>query len=276
MNLLSWIRKALSFGNGLIAFVGALAFSIVLINQSPDGKWVFHEVMISTILLPVQGVVSQFTGSIRIHAENKRLRQENTRLRIENDRFRQELTALPRRSFMETWADSSHLHLKAGRIVALDAGRFGQSWVINLGSRDSIDVNMPVLTEKGIVGKVVKCFPFHSLVQVITDPGFKASVRNQRNRARGILENWRMGTLGVRIPAGADLQEGDTLITTGLGGVFPEGLLLGVAGEAFSDENESGRVEDWRQVRLFQDPNRVEELFVLIHRDEWILKGGAP
>jgi rod shape-determining protein MreC len=272
LNFLSWIRKFFAFGNGIFAFAGALVFSVVLINQNPGGKWVFHEVLISTLLLPVQGVVSQFTGSILIHAENKRLRHENTRLRLENDRFRQSLLAVPRRHNMLQWADSSSLNLKAGRILALEAGRFGQTWVINLGLRDSVDINMPVLTEKGIVGKIVKCFPFHSLVQVITDPGFKASVRIHRSRARGILESWRVGTLGVRVPSGTDLQAGDTLVTTGLGGVFPEGLVLGVTGDSLEEVKELGQVETWRKVKLFQDPNRVEELFVLIREDNWILK----
>jgi rod shape-determining protein MreC len=134
---------------------------------------------------------------------------------------------------------------------------------------------MPVLTSRGVVGKTIKTYPGHSLVQLLSDPAFKVSVLSDRSRARGILEADGPERLVARFPAGSDVARGDTLMTTGLGGVFPKGLRVGAAGrEITRQEKENQDVMRSFRVESFQRLNTVEEAFVLIKKDSWEL--GTP
>jgi rod shape-determining protein MreC len=270
VNILAWISKALTVWNGVFSFLLALVFSGSLLSLDAGGKRVFHEVAVGTVLYPVQSVLARFDGTVRIYRENARLTRENAALRAESDWLRQALRQAPRLEEMERFRQSVTLRLKSGQVVAQDAGRFQTSWVIDLGEKDSVEVNMPVMTSRGVVGKTIKVFGDHSLVQLIFDPAFKISVQSDRSRARGILEADGPERLVARFPAGSDVARGDTLITTGLGGVFPKGLRVGFAGrEVTRQEKENQDVIRSFRVEPFQRLNTVEEVFVLIKRDSW-------
>ena len=270
MNILEWLRKALTVWNGAFSFLLAVIFSGVLLSLDVSGKRVFHEVMIGTVLFPVQSVLSRFDGTVGIYGENRRLTRENAALRAENDWLHQMQRQAPRLVGMARFQQSVSLRLKATRVVAQDPGRFQTAWVIDVGESDSIRVNMPVVTARGVVGKTIKTYRDHSLVQLLTDPAFKISVLSDRSRARGILEADGPERLVARFPAGSDVARGDTLMTTGLGGVFPKGLRVGAAGrEVTRQEKENQDVMRSFRVESFQRLNTVEEAFVLIKKDFW-------
>src|SRR5690606_1067154 len=204
--------------------------------------------------------------------ENARLTRENAALRTENDWLLQMQRQSSRLEEMARFNQTVSLRLTPGRVVAQDPGRSQSAWVIDLGSLDSVAVNMPVLTSRGVVGKTVKVYRNHSLVQLLTDHAFKAAVQSDRSRARGILESDGPGRLVARFPAGSDVARGDSLITAGLGGVFPKGLRLGTAGrEVTRQEKEHQDVIRSFRVMPFQELNTVEEVFVLIKTDSWVL-----
>jgi rod shape-determining protein MreC len=271
VNILAWLRKVLTVWNGVFSFLLVLVFSGALISLDSTGKRVFHEVMTGTVLYPVQSLFSRFGGTFRIHSENIRLNRENAALRSENDWLRQMHRQTPRLQDMARFRTSVSLRLKPGRIVAQDPGRYQAAWVVDLGSVDSVAVNMPVLTAHGVVGKVVKVYRNHSLVQLLTDHTFRMSVQSDRSRARGILESEGPNRLVARFPAGSDVARGDSLLTAGLGGVFPKGLRVGTAGrEVTRQEKENQDVMRTFRVEPFQGLNTVEEVFVLIKSDRWV------
>ena len=277
MNLLEWIRKALTVWRGIFSFVLCLIFSGVLISQDHSGRMVFHQVMIGTFFYPVQAVLSRFNGTIRIYHENAQLHRENALLRAENDFLTESLRQVPRLQDMEHFRSAVSLRLKPGQIIAQDAGRLQMVWVMDLGLADSVQVNMPVITSRGMVGKTVKCFQNYSLVQLLSDPSFKAAVQVDRSRARGILESFGGSRLIARFPAGSDVLTSDTLITAGLGGVFPKGLRVGtVSHEVTGVEEQDADVIRSYQVEPFQKPGTVEEVFVLIKEDQWKLEDASP
>jgi rod shape-determining protein MreC len=272
VNILGWLRKALTVWNGVFSFLLALLFSGVLLSLDGPGQLVFHRVMVGTVLYPVQATLSNFDGTVRIYRENERLRRENAALRAENDWLTEARRQLPRLEGMSRFQTAVSLRLKPARVVAQDPGRFQSAWVIDLGRTDSMTVNMPVLTSHGVVGKIVRVYRNHSLVQLLSDHAFKVSVQSSRSRARGILESDGPERLVARFPAGSDVARGDSLTTTGLGGVFPKGLRLGTAGrEITRQEKEHQDVIRTFRVRPFQELNTVEEVFVLVKTDSWML-----
>ena len=277
MNILDWLRKALTVWNGVFSFVLALVFSGALLSLDAAGRLVFHEVMTGTVLYPVQATLSRFDVTLRMHRENARLTRENAALRAENDWLQQALRQAPRLEEMARFRQAVSLRLVPGRVIAQDPGRFQAAWVIDLGSADSVGVNMPVLTSRGVIGKTVKVYHGHSLVQLMADPAFKVSVQSNRSRARGILEADGPERLVARFPAGSDVARNDTLITAGLGGVFPKGLRVGTTGrEVTRQEKENQDVMRAFRVEPFQALHTVEEAFVLLKADSWTLEDSLP
>src|SRR5690606_24705198 len=122
--------------------------------------------------------LSRFDGTLRVYRQNTRLTRDNVALRAENDWLRQSLRQMSRLEEMDRFQLSVSLRLKPGRVIAEDPGRFQAAWVIDLGTADSVGINMPVLTSRGVVGKTARVYARHSLVQLLSDPGFKVSVQS--------------------------------------------------------------------------------------------------
>jgi len=273
VNLLLWLRKALVVWQGVFSLLICVIFCSVLLSQDQSGRMVFHQVMVSTFLYPFQSVLSRFDLDFRIYHENEALRRENVALRTENDFLTQSLRQVPRLQEMERFRENVSLRLKPGRIIAEDAGPLQLTWVLDLGKADSLDVNMPVVTPRGLVGKISKCFEHYSFVQLFSDPAFKVSVQVNSSRARGMLESEGPDQLVAQFPAGSEVHPGDTLITAGLGGVFPKGLQVGkVSSDISETEEQNGDVTQSFLIRPFQPLNTVEEVFVLIKQDAWNLE----
>lgn len=276
MNILGWLRKALTVWNGIFSFLLALVFAATLLSLDGPGRLVFHRVVTGTLLYPVQATLSGLDGTVALSRENARLRRENAALRAENDWLHDAFRQRPRLEAMADFQRSVSLRLKPARVIAEDPGRFQAAWVINLGTADSVQPNMPVLTSRGVVGKTIRVYRNHSLVQLMSDHAFKVSVQSSRSRARGILEPDGPERLVARFPAGSEVARGDSLTTTGLGGVFPKGLRIGTAGrEVTRQEREHQDVIRTFRVEPFQELNTVEEVFVLIKADSWVLADAA-
>jgi len=122
--------------------------------------------------------------------------------------------------------------LPAGSITASIIGNSASSWfqscLLDKGSIEGIQKGMAVVTPLGIVGQVVSVTGHSAKVLLITDANSGVDVLVQRTRARGIvsgsLENV---TIMKYVKRSEDIQEGDRLITSGLDGVFPKGLMVG-------------------------------------------------
>ncbi len=271
MSIFDWFLRLFTLGKGIVSLVICVIFCAVLISLKPPERQTFHDVMISTFLYPAQYILSKLTRTVQIYKENERLKNQNTSLRLENDYLVQAIKELPRVQEMEAFGARSQLKLKMAQIAAEDPGRYSNNWVINLGHEDSVDVNMPVMTALGIVGKTAKCYRSHCLVQGLTDPNCKVSVLCNRSRVKGMLEAWPGGKLVARFPMDGDVGAGDTLVTSGMGGVFPKGLLVGAVAGEHQDASEGADILKGLEVKPFQNPHRVEEVFVLIRPDSWIL-----
>jgi rod shape-determining protein MreC len=158
----------------------------------------------------------------RLRAEVEHLRQDNVSLpefQRENQRLREQLAlrqALP--SFR--WAE--------GRVIGYDATNTVRSIIINAGSRDGINEGMIVISSQGIVGRVVRASPNTAKILLITDGSSSINAVVQSSRARGVVNGGANGELTMRyIAKGEQVRTGDRIVTSGLGGVYPEGLLIG-------------------------------------------------
>jgi rod shape-determining protein MreC len=122
-------------------------------------------------------------------------------------------------------------------VVSVDIDPFVRKMLINKGSADGVYEGLPVLDAQGVVGKVVHTSVFMSSVQLITNLTHVLPVVIQRNGVRAIAEG--TGATDqlslLYLPDTADVQQGDLLLTSGLGGLFPRGYPVGAVASVKQD-----------------------------------------
>ena len=120
------------------------------------------------------------------------------------------------------------LQSTAARINGSSADAWAHTVTIDKGTLDDLAINMPVTNAAGVVGQIIEVSPTSATVRLITDENSGVSAMIQSTRAQGMLNGQPDGTLRLDyVPANAEVNIDDLVITSGLGGVFPKGLPLG-------------------------------------------------
>jgi len=154
-------------------------------------------------------------------------------LELENERLKALL------KFVESNPENSYI--TAG-IIAKSQSVWYDSFTINAGRKDGITENAVVLTSDGLVGRVTEVAARYSKVCSIIDTSSAVSVMVQRTRdngmVRGLLNTADDNQLELYyLPTGSDLVPGDVIVTNGLGGIFPKGLIIGMVTEVSSGDD---------------------------------------
>lgn len=158
----------------------------------------------------------------RLEAENALLQQEIISLR-EQAAEADVLAALL--NYARSQPQSRYL---ATNVIGRDVSPFIRSILIGGGSDTGISKGMPVVTSRGLVGRVVEVFATYSRVQLITDPENAVNVKFQESRTEGVLTAQLNGELVVDlIDLNAELSQGELVLTSGLGGKYPADIPVG-------------------------------------------------
>ncbi|HML24047.1 MAG TPA: rod shape-determining protein MreC [Aggregatilinea sp.] len=113
-------------------------------------------------------------------------------------------------------------------VIGLDNTGFVRAIQINCGRRDGVELNDPVVTELGMVGRVTKVSATGAEVLLLTDPNSQVSARAQSTRAEGVVVGQLSGDLLMSyISVDDEVREGDFVVTSGLGQTAPADLILG-------------------------------------------------
>ncbi|MEK6709895.1 MAG: rod shape-determining protein MreC [Nitrospinota bacterium] len=152
--------------------------------------------------------------------------------------------------------------VRLAHVLGQDASPFGPTMLVDLGSVHGVRAGMPVVNQAGVVGRISRVGRTASRVLLLTDSRSAVDVIVQRTRAQGIFSMAPGGEGEVRyLATDSDVREGDLLIASGLGGVFPKGLpvawvtKVGPLGESLFR-----RVEAKPAVNF----NRLEEVLVMM------------
>jgi rod shape-determining protein MreC len=176
----------------------------------------------------VENIQQNFTTLASLKVENEKLRQRIQAFEVERNKWSEaEATNRRLQGLLEFRS-----HFPAGSvtasIIANSASTWFQSCLLDKGSADGIRKGMAVITPLGVVGQVVSVTTRSAKVLLLTDANSGIDVLVQRTRARGIvsgsLEN---GTILKYVKRSEDIQIGDRLVTSGLDGIFPKGVMVG-------------------------------------------------
>ncbi|MEA3187153.1 MAG: rod shape-determining protein MreC [Chthoniobacter sp.] len=163
----------------------------------------------------------------QLAVENKELKATNQMLRdlaVENNKLRRALE----------YRERSLFKLVPARIIARDATTWWNTVKIDKGAAEGVEPDMPVLTEDGLVGKTTVVAEHASTILLIADENCKVAANVEGSREQGIVKGERTSTtaipdLGLNfLSKTADLKPTQKVYSSGVGGVYPSGVLIGV------------------------------------------------
>jgi rod shape-determining protein MreC len=265
-----FVLQVLSFGRGVIVFVFLTIVSLLMLHGSVGQKQGFADWLFSTVYYPAQVVSASFTQFHDARLENAELKALVGRLSLENAALREAARETGRLraslAFQEGWSDYP---LALAQVVGKNPEGDETTLVINRGVLDSLESGMPVFTPQGLVGRVSKVFRNHAMVQLLADPNLKVSLIALRSRVVGVFNALEDGDWTLTVPAHSDVRDGDTLATSGLGGMFPKGIPVGIAGPLKDGSTEVVRTST---VLPLQKSSLVEEVFVIRKQPDWVVQ----
>jgi rod shape-determining protein MreC len=222
------------------------AISLVLLILSSSGRLAPVEGNVARLSQPfltafndlgrrITNIISTARELGGLRATNKQLETQVDTLTIDNLRLKEVEAENARLRELLRFAQINPLSdYRGGQVIARVISRgptnYLSSLTIDLGSEHGIKAGMPVVTERGLVGRVYKVGPTSSIILPLTDPSsvVPAMVKRSSSRAVGVV-NGKAGTQPVMefIAQDADVSVGDEIITSGLGGNFPKGITIG-------------------------------------------------
>lgn len=274
----------LFFNKKTAILVVALLTVFVVASFAARGQYRFGfvERLVTTIMAPLDYAFSTVGFSFRqaglsvgqlitVYRDNQALREENERLRQTDINTTEVVAENARlRAMLDYKTTAPQFDFVAARVIARDPGTWTSIIVINRGTADGLVKDMPVVTPQGLVGNVVSVYANSAKVQLVLDPrsAVGALVQRPESRVAGIVEGNGSSPLNprlVNIARDADIINGDKIITSGFGGIYPKGLFVGEVSEIV---NEEGGLLKYAVLKPAVDFDRLEEVFVIVRSRE--------
>ncbi|MGQ9851549.1 MAG: rod shape-determining protein MreC, partial [Aggregatilineaceae bacterium] len=148
-------------------------------------------------------------------------------------------------------------------VIGMDTTGFVRAIQIDCGRRDGVELMDPVVTERGLVGRVTQVSATGAEVLLVTDPTSRVNARLQSTREDGVVSGQLVGDLLMSfLPIEAQVREGDLVMTNGLGQMLPADLVVGQVLSVSLSENE---LYQEARVRSLVDFSRLEIVQVIIN-----------
>ena len=234
-------RKKLSGRKNIIILVSLVLVSFALMtfdirrSQSPT----LFETVVMWVVSPVQNlitytldsannVVDHYLITVGVSEENEKLKQQIDKLIRQNNDLREELRQRDRIDDLMEYQNEHQLKSVVARVIGRDPTQWARVVFINKGTQDGIKENLAVVTNAGVVGHVIQAGLNTSKVMLIVDGRSSVDTLFSHDRIAGIVVGTGMEFCEMKyVPITADVNVGDPIISSGLGGVYPKGLVVG-------------------------------------------------
>lgn len=260
--MLSSLRKTVQ-NKSLPVFALVLIVSILIGGTSSRTKFAIARRVLSTTISPFIRAAETWRTIQDRHTENLSLKRQLMELTLKLQMYKQIASENKRLSDMLLFCSSSKLSYPVVPVQIVGTPFPGQheSVLVNAGSNRSIVKGLAAITAEGLVGKVLAVYPQSAVVQLISDPAFRVSVRDNRSRVVGIVRPMDRYLSVDKVPVTADVSIGDQLITSGLSSSFPKGISVGTI---IGVENPPSGLFKRIRARPAASSATVEELFIVL------------
>ena len=214
---------------------------IVIFSNGDKGSSIFEN-FISNLVMPVQNgltyVKNKLSGNDTFFTDINNLKTKNKELENKNSELEQSLRELENiktenetlKEYMKLTEKYSDYATIPGYVINKDISNYSSNIVINIGEEDGVKENMTVIADEGLVGYVVSVTSSTAKVQTIVDPSSSISAALSTTKdslvCKGTLEESSI-LKAMYIPTNANIIQGDTIETSGLGGIYPKGIKVG-------------------------------------------------
>ncbi|HEX2254798.1 MAG TPA: rod shape-determining protein MreC [Thermoanaerobaculia bacterium] len=224
---------------GWVLFAVLVSLLLLLSFEAPSGglgdNWI--EGTMLRVVAPVAHSVAALSGSARGAAdsiathddlvkENRALRREVERLELDLLRMSHLEGELERLGTALDYSRAASGRLQVADIVYADHSSWLRSLILYTGDQQ-VEINQPVVSDRGLVGRVIEVVPGYAKVQLVTDRSAGVGAMIQRTRRQGLVRSGPDGLTVDFVPQQADVQPGDRVVTSGIDGIYPRGLPLG-------------------------------------------------
>jgi rod shape-determining protein MreC len=237
-----------------------IVISLILLFSNDNTQIRFIRAIAIGSFGAVQSGFSAIPNIFELEQENKYLRETNIKLSNEVSNLKESKLENIRLNKLILLKDKVELGVISGKIVNKSLTQTRNTITINVGDKDSVKLNMPVITDDGLVGKIAATSKNYSIVQILYNKDLKFSVKCQRSRVDGILNYDGAGNLLMtNVPKSADIKIGDIIITSEYSNNFPAGIHVGKVIEEGTVDNLFKRIVIQPSVNF----KTLEEVFVL-------------
>jgi rod shape-determining protein MreC len=263
---MTWIFQLIVRHRAISSLLLTVVLSLTMLNANAQRQARISRGLLISVFYPLGFTLSLSTNVRNIFAENKRLRAESAALMVRVAMLEQRAAENERLREILKISESFSYDLLPARVIMREPATPFRSVVIAAGRSKGVGLWMPVVDRRGVVGKVIQVLPGISLVQLLKDPAAHMSVMVARTRTPAILESGSGETFSFRCRSHTDVAPGDTITTSGLGGIFPSGLMVGFVRKVSDDPDPLFKrvVLD-----LSVDFEHMEEVFVMRLSPQW-------
>jgi len=266
----------------IIIIISIMLITLMVVTNKYEYAFSKIEGAVGYITSPVQKVfytisssVSNFFYDIKdnrdIKAENEELREYVAILEnelIEKNELEKENKRL--KKLLDFAVDNDKMTVTGAKVIGKNPGNWFNVILIDKGTKHGVDINMAVVTERGLVGRIFQVGPNWAKVRTIVDGQSSVSGIIERTRDNGLVKgNNDMGLEEgmcrmIYLPLDSDLKPGDKVLTSGLGEIFPKGIYIGEVKEVVEEKR------DFFKTAIIEpgvDFQRLEEVLVIKKAD---------
>ncbi len=229
---------------------------LIVIFSNGENNTAFFENAASNLVMPIQNgltyLKNKISGNNTFFTDINNLQAENEELKQKNSELEQSLRELENiKTENETLKEYLNLTEKYGEystvpgyVINKDISNYSKTIVINLGSDDGVTENMTVIADQGLVGYVVSVTDTTAKVQTIIDTASSVSCIMSSNDesivCKGTLDD-NSSLRAMYIPTDSNIAQGESIETSGLGGIYPKGIHVGTVERVTNTQNLTDR-----------------------------------
>jgi len=233
---------------------------LILIFQNENIQVRFMRGAAVSIIGAVQRTFSIIPNVFQLEKENKQLREINNTLASEVSQLKESKLENMRLKQMLEFKQRLSLRMVTAKIVGKTLIQTRNNITLNAGTNDSVKFGMPIITDKGLVGRIVAVSGNFSIAQILLNKDLRISAKDQRSRVDGIIAWDGEEKLWMKnVSKSSDIIDGDVIITSEYSNHFPAGIPVGYVTSVTTVDNLFKKIE----VEPFVDFETLEEVFVL-------------
>ena len=256
-----------------VAFLGIIIYTINNDQKNAISSGVGSAInplqkVVYSINDKIKGTLDFFLNFSKIKQENEELTKENIELQnklLEYDTLKEENNRL--REVLNFKNSKDNYSYVGTNIIGYSGESFSNGYIIDKGESDGILKGMVVISDKGLVGQVTSTGSNWAIVESLLNENIAVSVMvNSTRETTGILEGYvtrsNSGLTKVtNLPLDSEIKEGDVIVTSGLGQIYPKEIRIGEVISVESDEIKSMKTAI---VKPYVDFDKLEDLFIII------------